>query len=190
MANPYKVGDKVKCVNAVRLNGKVKYLACGLATAAGGRVCDKKTCPHTIKDNVWVSWPDGSIYSYHHTELAHDASQPPAAAPTLPSAVAVAAEAEEASGDPKKDEYIEKAKAAIAKVMKPKPATIASTNTTTDFYRGYNGFDKMKYDRSGRPYIQSEFTTGPVIGAEELDWDTYNNVGPPMRKKKVARESE
>lgn len=176
MPNTFKLGNRVKAVipSTQRRNGKVRHIACYLATAAGGKICSKVLCPHAVKDHVWVVWPDNSMYSYHYSNLDMELSQAPT--PALSETTDVPSVAAEAPA-PKKDDYIEKAKDAIAKLTKPKTPAV-------DFFRGYNGFDKMKFDRSGKPYIQSEFTTGPEISAEELDWDTYRDVGVPTRKKK------
>lgn len=175
MANPFKVGDRVKTATNTKLNGKVTYIACGLATVKGGKLCDKRTCKHTIKDNVWVDWPDGSKFSYHHTELTHDAAQVPAPPPTLPSAEMM----KETSGDDKKDAYLDKAKKAIKDVISP-----AAKPAQQDFFRSYNGYDKIKYDRFGRPYLKSEYVPGPPIMADELNWDRYTgfNMTAPIRK--------
>lgn len=159
MANNFNVGDKVRTrpgapVNKTRYNGKVKYVACSLATTAGGKTCDKKTCAHLVKDHVWVLWPsDLTTVSYHYSDLEYDASQPTKpGSNTLPSAEDMK-KSEAKTGDSNKDAYLEKAKQAIKNAVDPKPPT------DIDFWRGYHGFTKVKYDRSGRPFI---YETQPV----------------------------
>ena len=163
MPNTLKVGDKVRSspkLAIVRTNGTVKYVACVLATAAGGKTCDKKTCNHTAKDYVWVEWVPKSIFSYHYTELMFDA------APTSPNETS-----KPTCDETKKDEeYIDKAKAEIKAITKSGKAQL-------DWFRAYNGFTKFKYDRQGRPYIQeTELPSAPPIKNEELDFDVYSGI--------------
>ena len=77
----------------VRSGGVVKHVACYLATAAGGKTCDKKTCAHAIKDYVWVSFPTGT-FSYHHEELDYDGVK---ATTVMPDAKEFAAKAADAA---------------------------------------------------------------------------------------------
>jgi hypothetical protein len=92
--NPYKVSDRVKtsgknlvglATPIVRLNGKVRYIACQLATTSGGKTCDKDTCQHTIKDYVWVLWPGKTAtMSYHYSELDYEPGYSPQINSVLP----------------------------------------------------------------------------------------------------------
>ena len=68
---PFNIGDIVDTATGSRHSGRVRYLACGNATSAGGRTCDKKTCAHPVRDYVWILWPGTkNTASYHETELA------------------------------------------------------------------------------------------------------------------------
>jgi hypothetical protein len=177
----FKIGDKVKTKPAViqvsRLNGTVKYVACGLATSSGGKKCDKKTCTHPNQDYVWVEWPEapGKIMSYHHSDLDYDASQPPAPAPVLPDAK------ETSTGDAAKDAYLKEAKDAINKV-------VAKKQTQNDFFREYNGFTTIRYDRYGRPYSHEDtpqLSLTPLT-IEQIDWDVYTGKKKGSLKKVIV----
>lgn len=81
MADKFKVGDKVKRIDGTKNGGVVKYLACPESTAAGGKTCDKKTCPHIPKEIVFVSWSDGKLTSDNEAafeiEATTEATPPP-----------------------------------------------------------------------------------------------------------------
>lgn len=174
MANAFKVGDKVKTrpsVGIIRLNGTVKYVACGLATKSGGQKCDKKTCTHLTKSYIWVEWPSsiGKLVSYNYTDLDYDASQPPAPPPVLPDAKTMEANAA-STGDSDKDAYLSKTKDAINKIV----GTSKQQQTQNEFFRQYNGFTTVRYDRQGRPFVHDtpQLSTTPLT-IEEVDWDVY-----------------
>jgi hypothetical protein len=192
MANTFKIGDKVRtkpCAappsmggTVTRLNGRVKYIACGLATPKGGKTCDKKTCTHMVKDFVWVTWPivraGTTTFSYHYNDLEYDAAQP--VIPPVAAVTTVADAQEKTTSDPAKEAYLEKAKAAIKDVIKPKLAPMQQ-----DFWSLYNGFDQIKYDRNGKAFIREmEARTGPVIKDDEIDFDVYSG-----RKKGSVRKA-
>jgi hypothetical protein len=90
--NPYKISDRVKTLVGratpiLRLNGKIRYIACQLATTSGGKTCDKDNCQHPIKDYVWVLWPGKTkTLSYHYSELDYEPGYAPQANPVLPDA--------------------------------------------------------------------------------------------------------
>jgi len=172
MANLYKVGDKVRTApNApiVRLNGTVKYVACSLATGAGGKTCDKKTCAHMIKDNVWVLWPGQlATYSYHYSDLAYDAAQPPVS-PTLPAASDMKSES---TGDSKKDAFLDSAKKAIKEVITPKSTSVSEGSA--EWWNAYKGFTTVKYDRQGRSFVRDTTVSPEPIGNENINWRAYH----------------
>src|SRR5260221_10442043 len=73
--NDMILGDRVKTIAGAatpRTNGIVKNKACYGATTKGGKTCSKKNCLHANQDYLWVEWPDGSLFSYHETELVID----------------------------------------------------------------------------------------------------------------------
>lgn len=91
MANPFLVGDKVRTdfpqnSTSDRKGGTVKHIACYLATSAGGKSCNNKSCMHATRDYVWVSWPSGLggsvLYSYHYNELIIDVNAQNTTSPT------------------------------------------------------------------------------------------------------------
>lgn len=165
MANPFKIGDIVRSADGKRFTGKVKYIACNLATAAGGRGCDKKFCNHQNKDIVWVIWPgDKNIFSYHHTELLLDKD----GSDTKPEP--------KTTDDAERTQKVE----AIKKVIE--------TKENADFFKFYNGFAKMKKDKFGRLYVQEkEEVQPPEIKDDELNFAAYNGFAPgaPWRKEKL-----
>jgi hypothetical protein len=152
MANPFNIKDRVKTTNGARSNGRVYLIACALATAAGGKTCDPKTCTDATKDYVWVMWSGmQKAYSYHYTELERDVS------PTETVDI--------------KDDYIEKAKQAIKDMVKPKPV---EPELGKDFWTAYNGFSKVKYDRNGRPFVKEiKQDESPPLKTEEVDFEKY-----------------
>lgn len=181
MANQFKIGDKVKILaitsstSTIRLNGKVKYIACQRATKAGGSTCDKKICNHPIKEIVWVLWPTfAATFSYHYSELDYDASQVQPS-PSLPSAEKM--QETKSSGNKIKDSYLEKAKKAISNVIDPKPVDV-------EFWKVYKGYSRIKYDTKGRPYIfEEDAEIKPQLSIDEINWEAYKGITKgPVRK--------
>jgi hypothetical protein len=156
MSNTFVHRDIVKTTTGSRTGGKVLIVACKLATAAGGKTCDPKTCTHPDKDYVWVVWQGMTkSYSYHYTELEYDTS------PVASDDNAVM-----------KDEYIEKAKAAIKDAVSSKPI---AQEFDKDFWLQYNGHARMKYDRNGKPYIKEISPDAtPSLKNEEIDHEKYS----------------
>lgn len=168
MANTFVKGDRVKTAQGTRTDGKVLIIACKLATAAGGKTCDPKLCPHPLKDKdmVWVLWSGMTkSYSYHYTELEYD---------TSPIASDDKADV--------KDDYIEKAKVAIKDAIKPKEPELDK-----DFWRLYGGFDKVKLDRNGRPFLYAvKVDECAPLKNEEIDWKKYHGFIRSKTYRKIA----
>jgi hypothetical protein len=67
--NPFHIGQTVALdgING-RTKGRVQYIACRLALPPI-KECDKRNCNHNVKNYVWVSWTDGSVFSYRFSKL-------------------------------------------------------------------------------------------------------------------------
>jgi hypothetical protein len=153
--NPFKVDDVVRTTNGDKSGGIVKYIACNMATVAGGKSCDKKTCNHYVKDFVWVKWTDGKVFSYEHQELAIDK--------IVPTETKIITE----TPTNKAQEL------AIPDIMESK----------IDFDL-YNGITEVRYTRDGRGYTISKPIVVPdPIAEQELDFDAYNSKGLVRKKK-------
>jgi hypothetical protein len=160
--NPYKIFDRVKTSgkNAVgkpgattRFNGRVKYIACQLATTSGGKTCDKDNCLHQIQDYVFVIWPTMTkTMSYHYSELDYEPGYAPIPNPVLPDAKDL-----KTAPTTAKDIAMDKIKDNVSNVLKlpdrsyyfgnakhrtyveKKPLT--NEELTPDFWRKYTGID-------------------------------------------------
>jgi hypothetical protein len=156
--NPFKPSDQVRIKDNRKTGGVVKYVACFAATTVGGKMCDKKTCVHKIRDYVWVRWGDNSVYSYDHNELGFE--HPVVGAPI------VAANPEGAIDNE-----------ALALIEKQ----IARQENKLD-YSLYNGLTQIRHGRDGTKYLVdmtgSSFAEAPEIKENELDYDVYNGKTP------------
>jgi len=159
VSNLFNKNDRVKTASGSRVAGRVYIVACSLATAAGGKVCDPKLCAHAAKEYVWVLWPGlQKTYSYHYTELLYDLTAPTAEEGTEKIEI--------------KDNYLEKAKQVIKDAIKPKPP---APELDKEFWRLYHGFDRVKLDRNGRPFLyEVKADERPPLKVEEIDWKKYN----------------
>jgi hypothetical protein len=164
-------GDKVK-VSAkgvaagigAKCGGKVKYIACVLATTKGGKTCDKKTCAHTIKDHIWVEWPDGKTCSYHHQELELDGIKN---TPVIPDAASFKAKAAEVSEKIKKAE-----ESGLLGADNGKKADI-------DWDKYNTRLPGDTRSRVQRTLIEPD----NIENADEIDWDVYAGFKRgPLRK--------
>ncbi len=184
MPNPFKPNDIVKTIAATiygaqRVGGVVKYVACRAATIAGGKTCDKKLCPHSPKEMIWVKWATTiALMTYHYNELAHD--QTTAASTTTSAPPIDPTPTVNITDNPKEtdEQYIERTKDAIKEALKQKDKPI------DDFWGKYNGFDKLRYDRNGRQYIQrTEQEPKQPIENDQIDWENYTGRSRgPARK--------
>jgi hypothetical protein len=169
--NTFHILDRVKTSGkntvgvpgaTVRLNGKVKYIACQLATKAGGKTCDKDNCNHPIKDYVWVLWPmTTKTMSYHYSELDFE----PGYGPIAGNARTVLPAAKDMKVAPLtiKDAALEKMKEKVSDILKPEPEF--------DFHK-YN-FGRIKSSKA------SDIERKPLSN-EELTpefWRKYTGVG-------------
>ena len=152
----FVVGDRVKVSahgitigNPPRIGGIVRYVACHLATGAGGRTCDKKHCKHVVKDYVWVEWDNnGKIFSYHHTELELDGAK---VATVIPDAASF--------------------KTKMAKVSEKLKKAEESVALGADNFRNKDvDWDKYNFNRA--PIVQR--SREPIINEDEIDWSAYN----------------
>jgi hypothetical protein len=188
LTNTFVRGDVVKTTNNTRTDGVVFVVACSLATKAGGKTCDPKTCAHPVKDYVWVLWPGSrnlltgatTTYSHHYTELEYDGSKTSlvgAAKASTPSDTPVP-DVPAKEDTKKKDDYLENAK----QVIKSK----ITAESQAEFWKNYNGFTRLKYDRSGRPFVVEAAPIKPPIPGDEVDWDVYHGRKKgPLRKATV-----
>jgi len=67
--------DIVRKTDGTKAGGRIKYAYCWDATTAGGKLCDKKTCPCAIKDHFSVEWPaayGGGTFTCHISEIELD----------------------------------------------------------------------------------------------------------------------
>jgi hypothetical protein len=167
MANTFVVGDKVRTtigskVSMQRLNGKVKYIACQLATQAGGRACDRKTCTHAIKDYIWVIWPmQTTTVSYHHSELEYEAGYKARAPTTLPAAKDMPKPA-----ITEKDKDMDAFKKKVSTIMEPSKAGAFDW----DKYHGYVG------SKFRRGHLIDDDTERKPLQNDEIDWDVYRGT--------------
>jgi|ERR1700722_607446 len=169
-------GDKVK-VSAkgiaagvsAKTDGKVKYVACYLATIGGGQKCDKKTCTHTIKDHVWVEF-DGKVYSYHHQEVEKIG----AATQAIPDAAAFKAKAIEVADKIKKAEQA---------------GTLGADNGKRCDIDWDNYNSRLPGDSRPRRTQRSLFEPDHIESDDQIDWDCYNGFKRgPLRKAGVDRK--
>lgn len=75
MIAKFSIGEVVrKAHNSTedRVGGFVKHLTCHAATKSGGGKCDRNTCRHEPKTDIWVKWPNGQLCSYGPSELNYD----------------------------------------------------------------------------------------------------------------------
>ena len=144
--NPFKPGDLVCTIDKKRINGKVKYLACGGATQAGGRICDRKSCPHNDKDFVWVAWEDKTVCSYLWDELDFWTGGISDLATEAPPPV------------PNQE-----------KIELPEPS-----KENKEWRRSYDGFTRVVKDRSGKKYTVGEpEPEKDPIPDDQIDWEVY-----------------
>lgn len=145
--------------------GVVKYVACYLATTAGGKTCDKKTCQHTIKDYVWVEWPDGKLCSYHHQELERDGVAPVA----MPDAAAFKAKAAEVSD----------------KIKKAEQAGILGADNGKKGDIDWNAYNSRLPGETTTKVQRSVYEPDHIEKEDEIDWDVYTGFKRgPLRKTK------
>ena|SRR5271165_385890 len=159
--NPFKTNDVVRTTSGSKIGGKVRYVACKGATAAGNKTCNKKTCNCYIKDYVWVEWADGKTFSYEHTELA-----------------IVEEQSKEVVGE--EIVAVEQSKTSV-------PAIPDLTIKKFDFDM-YNGITEVRYTRDGRGYLVNKMLQQDVsktlVEEKDLDFEAYNGKGV-VRKKKL-----
>lgn len=150
----FNVGDIVDTAAGLitqRQGGKVKYLACVNATQAGGKTCDKKTCPHQ-PTHCWILWPGSkNTMSYSEVEL-------------------VAASKPEERVEDKQDAPIA---AEEKSVLMDKFADIASKDThpaQPKSWDAYHGFDKRWASKKDYPDKEPL----PESAMDSAFWRRYN----------------
>lgn len=160
MAYPhaFKIKDKVKTAAGTRNGGVVAYIACIQATQAGGKTCDRKTCQHPDDQRtiVWVLWQGTkTTMSYHHAELAFD-KETIKEDTTLP--------------EPGDSVYT-----SAPNIDSMKKVITDEEKKRAEAFRIYAGFDKVKFDKNGKPYLKEIIVEDKVpIKNEDINWQVYN----------------
>lgn len=153
-SHSFKINDIVSSVNSLRVNGVVKYIACKNATGSI-KTCDKKKCNCAVKDNIWVEWPDGKVFSYYFNELK---------------AVELKITSKEDTPVPSE---------AVIKTGVENIKSVISKKDQDVFWKIYNGFSGVKKDKYGRAFAFDDAPSQTVIGEKELTtefWDIYNGI--------------